>query len=103
MLSKYTSPVTLPTLDHTFSNDTGHVIKWHGIKVCAADSLTVGAISYISLRIVADILDYAQRRTIQQVSSLHLVSFPVVSYLIFEMERGIYENARPRSTAIVWT
>ena len=64
--------------------------------------LTVEAIiSYISLRIVADILDYAQRRTIQQVSSLHLVSFPVVSYLIFEMERGIYENARPRSTAIV--
>ena len=99
MLSKYTSPVTLPTLDHTFSNDTGHVIKWHGIKVLTVEAI----ISYISLRIVADILDYAQRRTIQQVSSLHLVSFPVVSYLIFEMERGIYENARPRSTAIVWT
>ena len=50
-------------------------------------SLTVGAISYISLRIVADILDYAQRRTIQQVSSLHLFSFLVVSCLIVEMER----------------
>ena len=38
MLSKYTSPVTLPTPDHKFSNDTGHVIKWHGIKVWAADN-----------------------------------------------------------------
>ena len=27
MLSKCTSPVTLPTLDNKFSNDTGHVIK----------------------------------------------------------------------------
>ena len=57
MLSKYTSLVTLPTLDHKPSNDTGHVIKWHVIKVYAADSLTVECIiSYISLRIVADIL-----------------------------------------------
>ena len=61
MLSKYTSLVTLPTLDHKPSNDTGH-----GIKVCVADSLTVGAIiSYISLRIVVDILGYAQGKTIQ--------------------------------------
>ena len=91
MLSKYTSLVTLPTLDHKPSNDMGHVIK-HGLKVCTADILTVKAIisyiSSVSLLFVADILDYAQRRTIQQVSSLHLFSFLVVSCLIFEIERG---------------
>ena len=92
MLSKYTSLVTLPTLDHKPSNDAGNVIK-HGVKVCAADSLTAGAIiSYIPLQIVADILNYAQRRTIQQVSSLHLFSILVVSCSIFEIERGFGWN-----------
>ena len=53
---------------------------------------TVGAvISNISLRIVSDILGYTQRTTIQQVSSLHLFSFPAVSCLIFEMEWGSVE------------
>ena len=54
--------------------------------------LTVGAvISNISLRIVSDIMGYTQRTTIQQVSSLHLFSFPAVSCLIFEMEWGSVE------------
>ena len=47
--------------------------------------LTAGVIiSYISLRIVglADVLDYAQRRTIQQVSSLHTFAFISYRFLL---------------------
>ena len=47
--------------------------------------LTVGAIiSYISLRTVAlaDVLDYAQRRTIQQVSSLYTFAFISCRFLL---------------------
>ena len=44
MLSKYTSPVTLPTPDHKFANDTGHVIQMTWDQSLRGGQLTVGAI-----------------------------------------------------------